>query len=82
MANEGGKIHKFGVSEKTWLAVTADDMRKRFPNNKNRYCSQEEWLEEYWTKLGLKTDKDRAWNIPAESDPMNWDLETWGSFVD
>lgn len=35
MANEGGKINKFGVSEKTWLAVTADDMRKRFPNNKN-----------------------------------------------
>jgi hypothetical protein len=72
------KMTKFGVSESAWAQVSAEEMRMRFSN---RYCSQREWLDEYWLKLGLNTDAEKAWNVPNESDEMAWDIETWGTFI-
>lgn len=75
------KMTKFGVSESDWAQVSAEEMRMRFSNTRGHYCSQWEWLDEYWLKLGLKTDTEKAWNVPSESDEMAWDLETWGTFI-
>lgn len=75
-------FNKFGIRHSNWQKVTAEEMLTKYPNNLYRFCSQKEWLNEYWKKRGFTTDEQKAWNVPIESDELNWNLGMWGSYLD
>lgn len=57
----------------------------RCPKPCRRMAHQQSYLEQHWTELSRQkgrplTDTEKAWNVPVESDNLQWSAEQWSSY--